>query len=97
MAAEIVCSSPIAAKRGALLEPLTQPNAMQQFANASSFASRKNAITKLTRVLGDDLAKVHYFIIVQEDGRFTPVVNVHGTALACAGAAIAQAGIAVIG
>lgn len=70
---------------------------MTQFANASSFASRKNAIAKLTRVLGDDLPKIHWFIIAQEDGRFTPVANVRGTRLATAAAAIAQAGVAVIG
>lgn len=69
---------------------------MQIFANASSFASRKNAITKLTKVLGERLPDFQWMVITQEDGRFTPVVNLRDIQRVEA-AALAHAGICVLG
>ena len=51
---------------------------MQSFANAKSFASRANAINKLQSIMGADLETVHWVIIAQEDGRFSPLVLLEG-------------------
>ena len=51
---------------------------MLRFNNANSYATRKNAITKLTKFVNDRLGKslddYHWVIIAQEDGRFSPMV-----------------------
>ena len=69
---------------------------MSIFANASSFATRKNAVRKLRKVLGDDLDNIHWAVIAQEDGRFSPVVRL-GSNSDWLPAALCQAGICVIG
>ena len=55
---------------------------MLRFNNANSYATRKNAITKLTKFvserLGNSLESYHWVIIAQEDGRFSPMVMLYG-------------------
>ena len=55
---------------------------MLRFNNANSYATRKNAITKLTKFVNDSLGKsleaYHWIIVAQEDGRFSPMVMLHG-------------------
>ena len=47
---------------------------MLRFDNANSYATRNNAIAKLTKVCGERLCEYHWVIIAQEDGRFSPLV-----------------------
>lgn len=67
---------------------------MQAFKEASSFATRKNAVRKLEKVLGDKLPTFDWVIIAQEDGRFSPLVTLWGEQTTLA-AALAGAGVCV--
>ena len=52
---------------------------MQLLKNANSYATRKNAVKKLERELGkinESIESVTWFIMAQEDGRFSPVVQI---------------------
>jgi hypothetical protein len=50
---------------------------------ASSYKTRENAMKKLKKVFGDDLANVRYVILCQPDGRFSPAVLGAGMAWVC--------------
>ena len=47
------------------------------FSNANSYATYANAVKKLRSVLGDTFNNVHWLIVSQEDGRFSPAVIAH--------------------
>lgn len=51
---------------------------MQIIDQANSYATRDNATRKLRSVFGDELNDYRWFIVAQEDGRFTPVVQLIG-------------------
>ena len=51
---------------------------MLRFDNANSYATRNNAIAKLTKMVGERLCEYHWVIVAQEDGRFSPMVMLHG-------------------
>jgi hypothetical protein len=59
------------------------------------YATRKNAVARLSKVLGETLDDHRWFIIALSSGRFQPAVTVGSTHGNCG--AYAQAGIAVIG
>ena len=47
---------------------------MQALPSAKSYASRKNAIQKLEKIFGEGLKYERWFVLAQEDGRFSPAV-----------------------
>lgn len=71
---------------------------MQLVPDATSYATRKNAVRKLTQVFGkgfEQSQELRWGIIAQADGRFSPFITLDS----CNGnvGAVAQAGICIIG
>lgn len=68
---------------------------MQILKNNQGYATRQNAIRKITKALGDALDDHRWFIIALPNGRFMPAVTVDSTAGNVG--AYASAGLAVVG
>lgn len=71
---------------------------MQLVPNAHSYVSYRTAKLHLHKVFGPDLDQLRWFIIAQEDGRFTPAIHFDTDAQRKLNlAAVIEKNIAVIG
>jgi len=68
---------------------------MQILKNNQGYATRQNAIRKITKALGDSLDDHRWFIIALPNNRYMPAVTVDSTAGNVG--AYASAGLAVVG